>query len=206
MRIAILAVTLTMLASGLVAQEQKRPANWKVRFDRASAKDADLSFVEMDRGWHITTGPAGILYNPANASEGEFRIKSNIFLFDPGRRHREAYGIIFGGHDLDGDGQAYSYFLLRDTGEFLIKVRKGGTTETVVPWTASDAIVGHPGGDASVENSVTIVCGSETVDFLINGEKVTSVPRADLDVNGIVGLRVNHALNLHVAELTIEKM
>ncbi len=206
MRIATVAVTLTMLASGLVAQEQKRPVDWKVRFDRANAKDADLSFVDMAPGWHITTGPAGILYNPANASEGEFRIKSKIFLFDPGRRHREAYGIFFGGQNLDGDGQAYSYFLIRDTGEFLIKVRKGGTTETVVAWTATDALARHPGGDARVENSIAVECGSETVDFFINGEKVTSVPRRNLDVDGIVGLRVNHALNLHVAELTIEKM
>jgi hypothetical protein len=41
------------------------------------------------------------------------------------------------------------------------------------------------------------------VDFMINGTKVASRPRADLAVDGVVGLRVNHNLNLHVSKLEV---
>ena len=204
MRIKSLVLALALTAPALNAQEGGRPEGWKVRFDRASASDADLTFVTMSPGWHITTGPAGIFYNPSNSGTGEYRVESTIFLFDPGRRHREAYGIIFGGHDLEGEGQAYNYFLIRDTGEFLIKRRNGGSTETVVPWTPTSAIMPFPGGDEQAKNVLAIECGAETVDFFINGEKVTSVPRSQLDTDGVVGFRVNHGLNLHVTGLTVE--
>ena len=39
--------------------------------------------------------------------------------------------------------------------------------------------------------------------YLVNGEEVASLPRADLDVEGVVGIRVNHALNLHVSKLEV---
>jgi len=50
---------------------------------------------------------------------------------------------------------------------------------------------------------VTVVASPATVDFLINGTKVASKPRADVTADGIVGLRVNHNLNLHVAKLEV---
>jgi hypothetical protein len=34
------------------------------------------------RRWHITTGPAAILWDPAKAADGNFRIESEIYLFD----------------------------------------------------------------------------------------------------------------------------
>ncbi len=64
----------------------------------------------------------------------------------------------------------------------------------------------YPGGGEQAENVLAVECGPETVDFYINGTKVTSVPRAQLDVDGIVGLRVNHSLNLHVSELSVAGM
>ncbi len=39
----------------------------------------------------------------------------------------------------------------------------------------------------------------------MNGEKVASLPRGQLNVDGIVGLRVNHGLDVHVSELSVER-
>jgi hypothetical protein len=36
------------------------------------------------------------------------------------------------------------------------------------------------------------------VHFLINGTEVTTVPAADIDTNGVAGVRVNHNLNVMV--------
>ncbi|MCZ6916576.1 MAG: hypothetical protein O7I93_07355, partial [Gemmatimonadetes bacterium] len=143
---------------------------------------------------------------PSMTARSEYTLTSTVFLFDPGRRHREAYGVFFGGGDLQGDGQAYSYFVIRDTGEYLIKRRKGSSTETVVDWTTTDAIMKYPGDGEQAKNVLEVVCGAESVDFYVNGTKLTSLPRNQLDVDGIVGLRLNHALEVHVSELRVEQM
>ena len=207
MRCAVLPLTLALFASPLLGQdeEHKRPEGWKVRFDRAGQPDTAVYFVTMTPGWHITTGPPGILYNPETTAERQFRVQSTISLFDPGRRQREAYGILFGGQNLSEPSQSYSYFMIRNTGDFLIKRRNGSGTSTVRDWAPSAAIVRQDGGAENAKNVLVVQAGAQTVDFIINGEKVATVPRSELQVDGVVGLRVNHSLNLHVSQLTIER-
>jgi hypothetical protein len=202
MRLALVLFALPLLATPLVAQDSERPADWKVRFDRPAA-ESDLYFVSMPPGWHVTTGPAAILYDPSQTATGEYRVESEIFLF-PGDR-REGFGVFIGGADLEAENQSYLYFLIRKDGRYLIKHRAGSETHVVVPWTAHDAIVKHEGGDDQAKNVLAIECGSEQVDFFVNGEKVNSLPRAQMNVDGIVGLRVNHGLNIHVTSLAVER-
>jgi hypothetical protein len=205
MRISTVVAVLVLAGPALVAQERERPADWRARLDRAGVADSAVSFVSMPPGWHISTRrQRAIFYNPATVGSGTFRIEAKMALFDPGRRHREAYGVLFGGRELDGDGQTYSYFLIRDSGEFLVKRRTGGDTETLVPWTASDAIVRYS-GEGTATNVLAVECGAAVVEFYINGEKVTSLPRAALEPDGIVGLRLNHGLDVHVSALEVEK-
>lgn len=195
-----------VLAAPLAAQEQERPEGWKVRLDRPNMSEADLEmFVTMTPGWHITTGKAaGIFYDPAWTASGTYTLTAKVHLFDPGQRHREAYGIFFGGKDLEGDAQRYSYFLLRDTGEFLIKRRMGSETSNVVGWTASDAVKPF-GGEGSVPNVLEVRVGADSVAFFINGTKATTVPKSALDTNGTAGLRLNHALNMHVESVEVKQ-
>ena len=143
--------------------------------------------------------------DPSTTAEGDFRVRSTISLFDPGRRRREAYGIFFGGRDLQGPNQSHTYFLIRDTGDFLVKRRVGSATETVRQWSPSSAIVQYRGDDEA-KNVLTIEAKGGSVDFVINGERVTSVPRRDVRVDGVVGLRVNHGLNLHISDLVVEPL
>jgi hypothetical protein len=199
--LSMAALAILSAATG-TAQDQEftRPPDWKIRFDRP-APDSAIYFVDMAPGWHVTTGPAAILFDPAMMATAPFRLESKIFLF-PGD-HREGYGIFFGGTDLEGEAQGYTYFLLRKDGRFLVKQRHGAETTTHIPWTAHDAIVPHDGGESPVENVLAVVTTTDAIVFEVNGTQVGRIERASLATDGVVGLRVNHRLNLHVASLTV---
>ena len=196
----MMALALTALVAPLGAQEQSRPAEWKVRFDRPDAPDSALFFVTMTPGWHITTGPAGILYDPARRGSGNYMVESEIFLF-PGER-LEGFGVFFGGRDLAGAEQAYSYFLVRKDGKFLVKRRTGSTTSELVGWAEHAAIVKQE-GSGQAKNVLAVDVGPREVVFLVNGQAVATLPREGLDTDGVAGLRVNHRLNLHVTRLDV---
>jgi hypothetical protein len=200
MRLVPFLLVLPLLAAPLAAQDFERPADWKVRFDRP-APDTAVYFVSMPPGWHITTGPAGILYNPKNSAQGEFRVEAEVFLF-PGER-REGFGVFVGGEDLGGANQSYLYFLIRKDGSYLVKRRAASETHVIVPWTVHEAIVKHDGGEGTAKNVLAVECTADQVRFFVNGQQVNSQPRAEVDVDGIVGLRVNHQLDIHVASLEV---
>lgn len=206
---------LALLTSALLipdpaaAQDLQRPSDWEVRFDDPGASEADLEmFVEMPPGWHVTTGPAAIFWDPANSASGDFRLEMEVFLFDPGRR-REAFGLFVGGRSLDAPDQEYTYFLLRNGGEYIIKRREGSQAPTIRPWTGHDAVKAFSDraqGESSVSNVLAVEARGETVRFLVNGDEVASLPRSEVPVDGIYGIRINHALNVHVSRLEVSPL
>ncbi|MDH3270570.1 MAG: hypothetical protein OEN56_04515 [Gemmatimonadota bacterium] len=193
------------LALPAAAQDLERPDGWHVRFDDPGASEAQLEmFVEMPPGWHVTTGPAGIFWSPTNTASGDFRAEMEVFLFDPEGR-REAFGLFVGGRNLDGASQAYTYFLLRDGGQYIIKRREGADAPTVRPWTGHSAIKAYAdrGEEVSVLNVLAIEARGDRVRFLVNGTEVAALPRSEVPVDGVYGFRVNHALNLHIRSLEV---
>ena len=227
MRIAAAAVFLLLAATPACAQEhdhggsdharptgerrddpgaQPRPAGWLVRLDRPDRGSPDqVVFADMPPGWHVTTGPAALLHHPDSTASGTYRIEADVFLFDPGER-REGYGIFFGGRDLQGEGQQYTYFLLRRDGSWLVKTREGDETAVVRDWTRHDAVNdwdGRAEGEQTVRNRLAVEVGEDDVAFRVNDTEVTRIPRDELPTtDGVFGLRVNHSLNLHVTSLT----
>ncbi len=203
--LAAAASLLVLLGPALAAQDLERPDGWQVRFDNPGASETDLEmFVEMPPGWHVTTGPAGIFWSPENTASGDFRAEMEVFLFDPQGR-REAFGMFVGGEGLQGDAQEYTYFLLRDGGQYIIKRREGGEAPTVRPWTEHEAIVGYAdrGDAATAKNILAIEADGDTVRFFVNDAEVASLSRSEVPVDGLYGFRVNHALNVHVSKLEV---
>lgn len=191
--------------------EGEVPPGWLTRFDDGSdhtvgtdPDSSDVYFVTMTPGWHVTTGPSGIYWHPANTSTGSYNLHAAIHLFNPGERN-EGFGVFFGGSGLDGPDQAYTYFLLRRSGEFLVKRRSGEETEEIIGWTANDAIAAYADTTTgTVRNDFDVDVDGETVRFSVNGTEVATVPAADLETDGVVGLRLNHRLNVHVEDLSVE--
>lgn len=194
-------------------EEQAVPDGWMWRLDspdpdvEVSADDstADIFFVNMTPGWHITMGqPRAILYSPASTAEGNYSATAEIHLFDPGPRRNEGYGVFVGGQDLQGPNQQYLYFLLRRSGDFLVKVRDGDSTETIEGWTAHDAIVPYDESTSGTAmNTLTVTTTDDSISFMVNDTVVHMMDRGDLPTDGVFGLRMNHAINVHVSDLSV---
>ena len=190
----------------------ERPEGWEVRLDRpdpnaviGAEETADIFFVNMTPGWHITAHKSAVFYHPASTAEGNYLARASIYFFDPGERQREGYGVIFGGADLDGETQTYGYLLLRNTGEFLIKKRVGSETSIVQDWTSSDAVRTVESGGESVLNDMAVKVDGDQVHFILNGENIATHPSSAVPTDGVFGLRMNHGVNVHVADLSVEE-
>jgi hypothetical protein len=174
----------------------KLPAGWQARLDHASAGLEAVKFEPAGGGFHVTSGPAGIYFKPDQKAAGAYETHATFTQLEPAA-HPEAYGLFIGGADLQGENQKYTYFLIRQDGKFLIKKREGAATPSVMNWTEAAAIAK---ADASgrMKNTLSIEVGADKVRFLVNGTEVASQPKAQIETNGVAGLRINHNLNVQV--------
>lgn len=189
------------------------PLGWQVRLDRpnpevvigADTSGTDVRFVNMTPGWHFETkAPRVILHHPASTAVGAYSISSQIYLFDPGNR-TEAYGLLFGGHNLTADNQEYLYFVIRRTGEYLVKQRIGDETAVIQNWTEHDAIVPYDEStNGTAENILGVTVGAENMTFFANGVELLSVAKGDYQTDGLVGFRFNHGVQAHITSLDVE--
>ena len=197
-----------LTSAPLAGQDLQRPDGWTTRFDDPEATEAQLEmFVAMPPGWHVTSGPAAIYYTPDHTAAGDFRAELEVYLFDPGTR-REAFGIFVGGKDLSGAGQEYTYFLIRNGGQYIIKRREGADAPTVQPWTSHESVRSYAdrGNEDSIKNVLAVEALGSDVRFFVNGEEVATLPRSEVGVDGTFGFRVNHGLNLHISRLEISPL
>ncbi|HEX5004365.1 MAG TPA: hypothetical protein VFV65_03570 [Gemmatimonadales bacterium] len=180
------------------------PTGWMARTDK-DAPMTNVKMVDMAPGWHINLGPATIFYRATDVTKGNARVTAMLHSTPPKPAHAESYGIFIGGSDLQGPDEAYTYFLIRGDGKFLIKRRKGEATTKVVDWTANAAVKpADAEGNASNELSVLIKDGK--VSFMVNGTEVHSAAAADVDTKGIAGARINHNLSIHLQSVQVTPM
>jgi hypothetical protein len=215
---AAMAVSVTSLAAQgndpdrTVAGGGNFPPGWNVRTEpnRQTGQPAPLANVKFTNmgagGLHTTVGPAAIYWRNQDTVSGNYHVVAKMIQMKP-PAHAEAFGIFIGGKNLADSGQTYTYFLVRPTdGKYSIRRRSSYTTRptAVVEWTASDAVVKSDSGEAANELSIEVRGGKAR--FMVNGKEVHTGDAASLDVNGVVGYRVNHNLDVHLGPLGIHKM
>jgi hypothetical protein len=201
----IRAAALALVAVGaLLAQS---PAGWKVRADRStSATDPDgagaIKFVTSGAGFHATNPQAAVYWNPASSAKGNYTLKGTFTLMKPSG-HNNYYGLVFGGSNLDGADQAYSYFVVAQDGSWLIKHREGAAASNVAPKTPNDAVK-KPDANGQSVNALEVRVGADKIDFVVNGTVVHSEPKAGAlaKTDGIYGIRVNHLLEVQIDGLS----
>jgi len=202
----LLTASITLLAVPLAAQA---PAGWRVRVDRSqNAADPDntpdLKFTTMGKGVHVTGGPAGTFWNPVNTVTGDYTARGTFTLLKPSD-HVNYYGLVFGGGDLGGAGQNYIYFLVAQDGTYVVRHRAGNDVRDVQR--AAHNAVRRPGNDGRSTNALEVRVAGNTISYVINGMVVHTTPKTGMTAktDGIVGIRVNHVLDVHIEGFQVQK-
>lgn len=153
-------------------------------------------------GLHVTQGQAAIIYRDADLVTGKFHTLAT-FVQNRAPTHPEAYGMNAGGRDLTTDRQTYIYLLVRGDGKFAVKQRTGATATDLVPWTEAAAVHrADPTGQAT--NILEIDASGPRIGLVVNGTVVHTLDGVDL--KGIVGLRVNHGLDVQIDGFEVHRI
>src|SRR6476661_8488090 len=189
----------------LVAQA---PKGWKLRVDRStSASDPDaagsIKFMQMGSMMHAVNPQAAVYWNPSNTASGNYTLKGTFTLMKPSG-HTNFYGLVFGGSNLDGAAQSYTYFLVAQDGTWLVKKREGEIASDVISKAANNAVK-KPGADGKSVNALEVRVGADKIDYVVNGTVVQSAPKTGVKTDGIYGVRVNHLLEVEVDGLAVTK-
>jgi hypothetical protein len=184
-------------AAPLAAQA---PEGLLMRVDRSTnAADPDdvpeVEVVTTPEGMQVTTGPAVTLWRPEQTATGNYTLRGRFTLLEPSS-HRNFYGLIFGGRNLDSENQRYLYFMVAQTGEFVIIHRiDNENTAQIQTYTANSAIAQQTGAGPSV-NDLEVRVGANDVAFVVNGTVVHTAPKTGplMETNGLWGVRINHVL------------
>ena len=200
----LLTVAALAFAGSVTAQS---PQGWKVRIDRSqNAQDPDntpsLVFKPMGKGLHVKGGPAGTFWNGTMAA-GTYTLKATFNLQEPSN-HTNYYGLVFGGANLDAASQAYVYFVIAQNGTFLVRQRQGEAVTDVVN-RQQNAAVRQPGANGQSSNALEVRVSGDTVSYVVNGTVVHSGPKRGLKTDGLVGVRVNHVLDVEFEGFEVGK-
>jgi hypothetical protein len=186
------------------------PAGWAMRFDPVlprpgrptppAPQPTDVSVATMGTGIHVTSGPAAIYYRASEPASGQYTVTAT-FTQARSMKH-EAYGLLVGGANLQDSTERYLYFLVRpQDGGILVSRRTSDARPTaIVPWTPDPAVHREDATDGHATNTLAIRVGRDSVAFVANDKVVRTVAKASLGLStdGLVGVRVNHNLDLHI--------
>lgn len=181
------------------------PAGWTARPD-GQAELTNVKAAAMGSGIHVTLGPAIILYKAAHDGKGPFHTLATFTQTKP-TEHAEGYGLFAGGRGLEGPARSYVYFLVRQDGRYLIKLRDGDKTSDISKgWVGDPAVKQFEGKGASINLlEIDHKRDPSKVVFLVNGKPVYTADAKTLDLDGIVGLRINHNLDVHVEGFDVHR-
>jgi hypothetical protein len=199
--VLLVTMSLALVAPFVVKAAGNLAEGWSVRADSGAGADNKLT-VEGGT-YHFTMGrpPSsnGTFYNPAWTATGNHTFSATL-TENMKATHPTSYGLMFGGSNLGADNQMYTYFLVRQAGEFYIANRSGASVTAVVPWTKNAAIKPES-ADGKQTNTLSVQVMGGNVIFSVNGTEVNRQPAAGLHVNGMYGFRVGHALDVTVTNV-----
>jgi len=174
------------------------PPGWSVRPDRGTANQVNLT-MEGDK-YHFVMGPATTFYRSDWTKSGDYKFSARLTQAKA-PTHPISYGLMIGGTGLDGPNQRYSYFLVRNQGDYYIANREGDQRpQAVVDWKLHPAIV-KQGTDGRQTNTLGIQVQGDDVIFTVNGTEVTRLPKSKLHTDGMFAFRIGHNIDVDVDQV-----
>ena len=120
--------------------------------------------------------------------------------------HTNYYGLVFGGA-RSGNRDAELHLLPRRAGRhLLVNHRQGDQVHPVQAKTPHAAVV-KPGGNGQSINALEVRVAGNTISYVVNGQVVHTTPKTGMTAktDGLVGVRINHLLDVHVENFTVAK-
>ena len=155
----------------------------------------------------IHTGASSILFLPSARFAGSYQVEVSITQFDPQRRN-EGYGLFFFGNELGGERRSYTYFLIRQDGATLLKRLVSDRTLVVRDWELGGGVrswAAREVGSDRVNNVIVLDVTDDESCLSVNRAVIECVPRDEGELDGLIGLRVNHGLRLRVERFVVRQ-
>lgn len=179
------------------------PAGYRGVPDRADADLSTARYAASGNGWDITTGPAHILFRPRDAATGNYTISTTIEQ-RARPRHPEAFGLFFGGQNLESAARSYTYFLVRGTGEMFARRKESDALRGLIAWQRSPNVpTADSAGRATYRIAVQVT--RDSMHFRVNDVQVAALPKQGIPTDGVFGLRINHNLSLRATPVVLTR-
>jgi hypothetical protein len=192
-------------AGAAAGQEMETPPDWRWRLDAPArlvteqeVGDSAWRFVMMPPGWHVTTGPGVLLYDPAERATGRYSLAADFVLFP--NPSESGFGLFLCGTRLEGDTASYVAVLLRHDGAVSIMARDGDRETTLAPWSVHEAVKPYPGSGV-VTNRLRVSVLADSVAVFVNDTAVTGAALGGRRTDGRFGFRIGGGINMHLTIL-----
>jgi hypothetical protein len=172
------------------------PAGWSARPDRGAP--TGIKFTQAGDVYHFQMGTTGTMWRPDWTKSGNYTYSARLTQTSKAS-HAVSYGLVIGGSNM-GPMPTYTYFLVRQAGEYFISNWEGSAPTTVVNWTPNAAIV-KEGADGKQQNTLSVQVQGDNVIFSVNGMEMTRLAKSKVHTDGIIGLRIGHTLNVDVDQV-----
>jgi hypothetical protein len=172
------------------------PAGWSARPDRGAP--TGIKFSETGDVYHFQMGTTGTMWRSDWTKSGNYTYSARLTQMKKAS-HPVSYGLVIGGSNM-GPSPTYTYFLVRQSGEYFISNWEGASPKTVVDWTANPAIV-KEGADGKQQNTLAVQVQGDNVIFSVNGKEVARQPKSKVHADGVIGFRIGHTLDVDVDQV-----
>ena len=189
---------------------------WQGRVDTGNKQGLtinDSKLAPEGQAMRLTTGAAGLYWNPANAGKGDFSVKATFTEPKQPYNHPHPYGVFIGGKGLDTETPQALYCVAYRNGNYIVRGFSGGKVFPVVGKpTPNDAVKKAEGPEAQVVQDVAMSVRGDKVECTVNGTSVWSAAKADVtgagkldSTDGLTGIRVSHNSDALVSNFAVGK-
>jgi hypothetical protein len=172
------------------------PAGWNARPDRGA--NTGIKFSQTGDVYHFQMGTTGTMWRPDWTKSGNYTYSARLSQTKKAS-HAVSYGLVIGGSNM-GPTPTFTYFLVRQAGEYFISNWAGSSPTTVVDWTPNAAIV-KEGPDGKQSNTLSVEVQGDNAIFSVNGKEVTRLAKSKIHTDGVIGFRIGHTLDVDVDQV-----